>query len=862
MNGTTTETDVSLDRLYQLLPMVYRQRDEELGGPLRDLLSLISEQVNVIEKDILQLYENWFIETCQDWAVPYISELIGYQPVHEAGEVAASDQLRNRILIPRREVAKTIQSRRRRGTLALLEEVARDTAGWPSRAVEFFRLLSATPTVNSPLRRRGRMLDVRDLSMLDLLGGPFDRMAHTVDLRRVISPHTSGRFNVTSVGLFVWRLKEYPVSMGQSACLEEDGLPFAYTFSFLGNDAPLFARTQPEIDPTHIADEANLPVPIRRFAFEQDIKAAQARKQESSQYYGEGKSLRIWTGDNQDITGTKIEPVTLDRIVAADLSDWNRYRTPEGFVAVDPVLGRIAFHPDESPAGVWASYYYGFSADIGGGEYHRQLAQPGQTGQFNELDFMDLASLATQWKTPASPLNVYLKAKMARETEQLLEQYDGSDPVSPQLRELLVPALVEELNRFRFDEKLYDEERFPVISQTPELTNMIARLVEGKLERNDVARLNRRLLELAFPKELAQYLQLYRVGAGQPFTDIDRAIDQWTIDAPRNAVIEITDNGVYSEPLDIRLNRGQSLQIRAADRRRPIIYLHEQYKNRPEWLSVRSKTGGCFTLDGILLTGRSMRVEGAVEQVRIRHCTFVPGWGLGPGCDPLRPAKPSIELYKTDCRLTIEHSIAGSIQVFKDEVTGDPLEISVYDSVIDATSDTREALGAPNWPRAHASLHVERSTIIGRVETNNISLATDSIFTGVVDVTRRQIGCMRFCYVPLGSRTPRRYHCQPDLVEAAVNNKFAKPEQIEQRNAALRTERMRVEPQFNSTRYGRPDYCQLSEACAQEITEGAADESEMGVFHDLFQPQRTANLRVRLNEFTPAGAEAGIIFAS
>ena len=130
MNGTTTETALALDRLYQLLPTVYRQRDEELGGPLRDLLKLITEQVNVVEKDILQLYENWFIETCQDWAVPYISELIGYQPVQGAGEVAADgNQLRNRILIPRREVAKTIRSRRRRGTLALLEEVARDTAG-------------------------------------------------------------------------------------------------------------------------------------------------------------------------------------------------------------------------------------------------------------------------------------------------------------------------------------------------------------------------------------------------------------------------------------------------------------------------------------------------------------------------------------------------------------------------------------------------------------------------------------------------------------------------------------------------------------------------------------------------------------
>jgi hypothetical protein len=856
MNATTDETALTLDRLYQLLPVVYRQRDEELGGPLRELLRVIAEQVNVVEDDIFQLYENWFIETCQDWAVPYISELIGYTPVHEAGEpgevaTTAQDQLLNRILIPRREVARTIQSRRRRGTLALLEEVARDTAGWPARAVEFFRLVSVTQANNSPNHLRGRLADLRRMTELDLLDGPFNKLPHMVDVRRVISPRATGRYNLTSVGLFVWRLKEYPVTMSQSACLEEDGMPFAYTFSFLGNDAPLFARTQPETDPTHIADEPNLPVPIRRLAFERNM----------SRYYGDGKSLQIWSGVTED-GSLSITQVPMKRIIAANLSDWNRYRTPQGYVAVDPELGRIAFHPEESPTGVWASYYYGFSADIGGGEYHRLLQQPGQTGLFTEFDFKDLVSLLKQLKTPASPLNRYLSDRFSSETKKLLAEYDGSDPIPDKVRKPLVPALIEDLNRQLFDEKLYDEERFAGLRLNPELTNMIARLLEGKLRRAELGRLNRLLLELAYKKELAEYLRLYRVGEGQALPNIEKALEQWSKDAPRNALIEITDNGVYSEPLDIRLNRGQSLQIRAADRKRPIIYLHEQFKNRPEWLAVKSKTGGCFILDGVLVTGRSMRVEGAVEQVRIRHCTFVPGWGIGPGCDPKRPAKPSLEVYKTDCRVKIEHSIVGSIQVLKDEVRSDPLEINVSDSVIDATSDEREALGAPNWPHAHAVLRVVRSTVIGQVQTNAIALASDCIFTGTISVTRRQIGCMRFCYVPLGSFTPRRYHCQPDLVEAAANHKFAEPAQAQQQVQAVRTERIRVEPQFNSKRYGRPEYCQLAAACAPEITGGASDESEMGVFHDLFQPQRAANLRVRLGEFMPSGSEAGIILAS
>jgi hypothetical protein len=856
MNATTDETALTLDRLYRLLPVVYRQRDAELGGPLRELLQVITEQVNVVEADILQLYENWFIETCQDWTVPYISELIGYTPVHEAGEpsqvATTRDQLRNRILIPRREVARTIQSRRRRGTLALLEEVARDTAGWPSRAVEFFRRLSVTQTSSSPNHVRGRSPDLRKLAELDLLGGPFDKLAHMVDVRRTISARSAGRFNLTSVGLFVWRLNEYPVTMSQSACLEEDGLPFAYTFSFLGNDAPLFARTRPEVDPTHIADESNLPVPIRLLAFDRNL----------SRYYGAGKSVQIWNGVTEDNGTVTIQPIPIKRIIPADLSDWNTYRTPEGHVAVDPELGRIAFHPDASPTGVWASYYYGFSANIGGGEYHRPLRQPGQTGLFSEFDFKDLAGLLKQFQTPATPLNRYLYGQLSGETKQLLAAYDGSDPIPDQVRKPLLAALIEDLNEELFNEKLYDEERFAGIRLNAELTNLIARLLEGKLRRPELGRLNRLLLELAFKKEIAEYLRLYRVGEYQDLTNIEKALERWSKDAPRNAIIEIADNGVYSELLEIRLNRGQSLQIRAADRKRPIIYLHEQHKNRPEWLAVKSKTGGCFIIDGILVTGRSMRVEGAVEQVQIRHCTFVPGWGIGPGCDPKRPAKPSLEFYKTDCRVKIEHSIVGSIQVLKDEVRTDPLDIKVTDSVIDATSDEREALGAPNWPRAHAVLHIVRSTVIGQIETNSIALASDCIFTGLVSVARRQIGCMRFCYVPPGSYTPRRYHCQPDLVEAVAKRKFDKPAQAQQQIQAIRTERVRVEPQFNSKRYGRPEYCQLSATCAPEITRGASDESEMGVFHDLFQPQRAANLRVRLSEFMPSGSEAGIILAS
>ncbi|MBK9014731.1 MAG: hypothetical protein IPM82_11985 [Saprospiraceae bacterium] len=59
--------------------------------------------------------------------------------------------------------------------------------------------------------------------------------------------------------------------------------------------------------------------------------------------------------------------------------------------------------------------------------------------------------------------------------------------------------------------------------------------------------------------------------------------------------------------------------------------------------------------------------------------------------------------------------------------------------------------------------------------------------------------------------------------------------------------------------YGDAGYCQLHQHCAPEITNGADDESEMGAFHHLFQPQRIINLRTRLDEYLRFGLEAGIL---
>jgi hypothetical protein len=856
----------SIDRLYDLLPAIYRMRDAENGYPLRALMRIISEQVNIVEDDIAQLYDNWFIETCEDWVVPYIGDLIGYLPVHEVGEPedvsTPRERLRNRILTSRKDVARTIGYRRRKGTLALLEELADSAAGWPARAVEFYKLLGWTQHLNHQHPLRGRIVDLRQGDALDRLDGPFDELAHTVDIRRPTSSRTQGLYNIPSIGVFVWRLKSYSVTQTPAYCLEDIG-PQCYTFSVLGNDTPLYNLPQPETEPTHIANERNLPTPISRRAFEDRIivDGEIKRTQASDSYYG--KSLTIcakgW------LKKGSLKAIPRERIIPADLSDW-KYETEPGYVAVDPVLGRMIFPENRLPKhGVEVSYQYAFSADIGGGEYDRIIPQPDvlAISMIHFADFRDLNALSSRLKT-LDPVTTYMREHFSPSTLELL---DSSQPKPEELQS----SLVSEFNKIIEDVNFYDESRFP-FNDLPEEAKMILKLgTKGQ----QPLRFNRLLLESEFKEEIVKSFKIYRVGRQEPGRDINVALTEWCNDQPRYAIIEITDSNIYVEQINVRLGENQSLQIQAANLCRPVIRLLDWHTSQPDSFSIEGAKGSRFVLDGLLITGRGIQVnvpEFETEcqistedlcEVAIRHSTLVPGWTLDSDCEAGRPNEPSIELMDTRAKVRIEHSIIGTIQVVSNEIKTDPIKICISDSILDATSPDKDALCAPNGCLAHAVLNVIRCTVLGQVLTQAIDVAEDSIFYGILKVARSQIGCMRFCYVTPGSRPPRRYDCQPDLAERAETEGLKKPyPSDEEKDAARQSARQIVRPKFNSTRYGTPTYCQLAGDCAPEIKRGAEDESEMGAFHDLYQPQREANLRSRLYEYTPASMNAGIKFMS
>ncbi|HNX10521.1 MAG TPA: phage tail protein, partial [Methanothrix sp.] len=341
----------SEDDLYRLLPAIYRIRDENQGGEIKALLSVIAEQVKAIDEDLSQLYDDHFIETCASWAIPYIGDLIGARGLDPKVTAAFSQ---------RAAVANTLAYRRRKGTAAILEQLAQDVMGIPAKVVEYFRLITATQNLNHVRSACHYSPNLRDRSLLQDLDTPFDRISHSVDVRRISAQR--GLHNIANIGIFLWRLQSFPLT--KSIAYPVDRRRFL--FSVLGNDAAIYSRRESEENISHLAEKLNIPMPITRQMLKDDLDA----------YYGRNRSILISVGGEDVLSlGSNDLSLILD---AGDLSDimdsqgnvigWSAVSDDK--IIIDPVRGRISF-PKDQEGTVQVTYHYGFSAAIGGGEYER-----------------------------------------------------------------------------------------------------------------------------------------------------------------------------------------------------------------------------------------------------------------------------------------------------------------------------------------------------------------------------------------------------------------------------------------------------------------------------------------------------------
>jgi hypothetical protein len=328
-------------------------------GPLQSLLMLIEEQLAVVSEDLDQLYDDQFIETCAPWVIPYIGDLIGYQPIN--GIPATVDD-------PRSEVANTISFRRRKGTVLVMEQLARDVTAWGAHAVEFFRYLADTQYMNHIRLDNFYAPDLRRWQPGLYMDTGFDRTAHKVDVRRIAS--SRGLYNIQNIGIFLWSLNAYSVTstVATPAPAVAGSSAGCFRFSPLGIDIPLFHKATPQVgEITALAGPVNVPDFLRRRVLCADIRSAGAS------YFGQGNSLSIVV-NGQQLTPSQVRVCNLS---GPDGAWFNVGDAVSPYaVLVDPELGRLAItppSPGQTPAAPTVTYFYGFNADMGGGEYSRNL---------------------------------------------------------------------------------------------------------------------------------------------------------------------------------------------------------------------------------------------------------------------------------------------------------------------------------------------------------------------------------------------------------------------------------------------------------------------------------------------------------
>ncbi|BDB45530.1 MULTISPECIES: phage tail protein [Mycobacterium] len=347
MSTDRQSTPVSL---YNLLPAIYRMRDaQQQDTPLLALLTAIAGQVDQFDADIGQLYDNWFVETCQPELLPYFAQLVALS-LGPSLPTSASDAGADAVW-RRAQVADALTDRRRKGSYSVLQDLARQATGWPALAVELRQVALATQSVRMPGVGRRRLVDLGDSQALEVLGTPASDAAPIADLRRLSSHRTPGTVDPSGVAVWLWRLVPDRVSQAPAA---NDGEEHRFTFDQLGRALPLAVVpvSAPHCPP---ATEFDVATTITRRALELRL----------DDYYGPARSICLYRGG---------QAVPRSQILVADLSRWHE-RTPDGHVTIDPLLGRIAFParrpPDEAISVTYA--HLGIGA-IGGGSYQRPLA--------------------------------------------------------------------------------------------------------------------------------------------------------------------------------------------------------------------------------------------------------------------------------------------------------------------------------------------------------------------------------------------------------------------------------------------------------------------------------------------------------
>jgi hypothetical protein len=406
------------EKLWEMIPSIYRHEDgiAQNPGVLRALVEIVAEQAAILRRSHDRLWDDQFIELCDDWVVPYLGDLV-------ATRLVSALNPRGR----RVDVAKTIYYRRRKGTLRVLEELISDIAGWDGTVVECFRRLTrfrhGLDPQPSPLAGRlthtmpGGWADLRHARAAELVDGPFDEFHRTVDVRR--HRGLDGRFAIPKLAFYLYRLRAFEVR-GVTPLARAGG---GFSFDPSGRDVPLFMPRgrASDWDDWRAAREWELPSPIpcrlldhAEYTIQEalilelvdqgldplaadDLRtlrgvrfASEGRLREMLELLDHSADILLAAIYERLLAGALVEEcgkhalmpdavaveeapgatVPPERTVAGNLEGWTG-NAPGKRVVIDPERGRFLFIGGPPGAGSTASYHYGFAGEIGAGTYDR-----------------------------------------------------------------------------------------------------------------------------------------------------------------------------------------------------------------------------------------------------------------------------------------------------------------------------------------------------------------------------------------------------------------------------------------------------------------------------------------------------------
>ena len=444
-----------LDTLFARLPAELRKRDylqglstlQSIGqwdtledprdyGPMFSLLSVMLREGQIIERDIDQLYDDHFIETCTDWVVPYIGRLVGAMRLEDLPDVDGH----------RRIVAATLSLNRAKGTLAALEYASSAATALPVVAVEYWRKTATTVSTRRPRFQSLLTLDVRRQRDLERLGTAFETGSRLFEARSVATQQ--GRWNLRNIGQHLFETHAVPIG---NLDREEGGDelpghfvrpttagPLCFRFHPLRCDTQLYRRPgSSSASLGNLRREPDCPAPLMRWELKERLDPLLNNDVKGT--FGPRGVLNISLRNGSTVTD--IDPSTVevaDLYTPAPSSGTETWPLSpvSGTTYVDPESGRFILDPNHAGAdGVYVSFHEGRTHDIGGGI--REASDIIDVGSTATVDMAGSAGVETVPALPGSsdPLNVFFGATTAF-------VFDGnrSTPASNSLEDVNVVA--------------------------------------------------------------------------------------------------------------------------------------------------------------------------------------------------------------------------------------------------------------------------------------------------------------------------------------------------------------------------------------------------------------------------------------